>query len=73
MKYWGLGNERRSLANPPVVNYVVWGPWQVGFLNQTDYAKEAKNWAHGSKLVDPTIKLISCGNTGSTDWDREVL
>jgi len=44
----------------------VYGPWQVGNLSATDYAKKAKMWAHGLKLVDPTIKLISCGNTVRT-------
>lgn len=39
----------------------VWGPWQVGNASPTDYAKMAKVWAHGLKLVDPTIKLVSCG------------
>ncbi len=24
------------------------------------------------KLVDPSIKLVSCGNQGSSEWDREV-
>ncbi|WVQ82791.1 hypothetical protein IAT38_004923 [Cryptococcus sp. DSM 104549] len=60
VKYWGLGNE-------------MWGPWQVGNLSATDYAKKAKRWAHGLKLVDPSVKLVSCGETGSSDWDREVL
>lgn len=60
VKYWGLGNEMH-------------GPWQVGFLNATDYTKMAKRWAHGMKLVDPTIKLVSCGNQGNSEWDREVL
>ncbi len=60
VKYWGLGNEMH-------------GPWQVGFLNATDYTKMAKRWAHGMKLVDPSIKLVSCGNQGNSEWDREVL
>ena len=60
VKYWGLGNAMH-------------GPWQVGFLNATDYTKMAKRWAHGMKLVDPTIKLVSCGNQGNSEWDREVL
>jgi alpha-N-arabinofuranosidase len=41
----------------------VFGPWQVGNLSAGDYTKKAKQWAHGLKLVDPTIKLVSCGNT----------
>ncbi|EPQ31923.1 uncharacterized protein PFL1_00122 [Pseudozyma flocculosa PF-1] len=60
VKYWGLGNEMH-------------GPWQVGFLNATDYTKMAARWAHGLKLVDPSIKLVSCGNQGNSEWDREVL
>jgi alpha-N-arabinofuranosidase len=31
-------------------------------LSATDYAKKAKQWAHGLRLVDPTIKLVACGN-----------
>ena len=33
----------------------------MGQSDQTEYAKKAKVWAHGLKLVDPTIKLVSCG------------
>lgn len=51
----------------------MWGPWQVGNLGATAYATEARRWAHGLKLVDPTIKLVSCGETGWSDWDREIL
>lgn len=40
---------------------VVWGPWQVGNLKAADYAEKARIWAHGLRLVDPTIKLVSCG------------
>ncbi|KAK4687585.1 alpha-L-arabinofuranosidase, partial [Tremellales sp. Uapishka_1] len=60
VKYWGLGNE-------------MWGPWQVGNLLPSDYARKARQWAHALKLVDPTIKLISCGETGASNWDREVI
>lgn len=51
----------------------VYGVWQVGNLKQTDYAKAARVWAHGCRLVDPSIELISCGRSGGHDWDREVL
>ncbi|CDZ98513.1 glycoside hydrolase [Phaffia rhodozyma] len=60
VKLWGLGNEMH-------------GEWQVGKLSATDYTKQAARWAHGLKLVDPTIKLVSCGNQGNSEWDREVL
>lgn len=58
--YWGLGNE-------------VWGEWQVGQETASAYAVKARQWAHAIKLVDPTVKLISCGETGLTHWDGIVL
>ncbi|PPQ94930.1 hypothetical protein CVT25_004416 [Psilocybe cyanescens] len=60
VKYWALGNE-------------VWGPWQVGQMESQDYAKKAFQWAKALRLLDPTIKLISCGETGFADWDRVTL
>ncbi|TYJ51988.1 hypothetical protein B9479_007413 [Cryptococcus floricola] len=60
VKYWGLGNE-------------MWGPWQVGNLLPSEYARKARQWAHALKLVDPSIILVSCGETGASDWDREVI
>ncbi|KAJ8079372.1 hypothetical protein PM082_021877 [Marasmius tenuissimus] len=60
VKYWSLGNE-------------VWGPWQVGQMTAEDYAKKAYQWAKALKLLDPSIKLISCGETGHANWDRIVL
>jgi alpha-N-arabinofuranosidase len=42
-------------------------------MTATEYATAARKWAHGLKLVDPSIQLISCGETGWSDWDREVL
>ncbi|KAJ3560185.1 hypothetical protein NP233_g11003 [Leucocoprinus birnbaumii] len=60
VKYWALGNE-------------VWGPWQVGQMESQDYAKKAYQWAKALKLLDPSIKLISCGETGYADWDDVTL
>ncbi|GLB43090.1 putative glycoside hydrolase family 51 protein [Lyophyllum shimeji] len=60
VKYWALGNE-------------MWGPWQVGQMESQDYAKKAFQWAKALKLLDPSIKLISCGETGFADWDRVTL
>ncbi|KAG5637929.1 hypothetical protein H0H81_002589 [Sphagnurus paluster] len=60
VKYWALGNE-------------VWGPWQVGQMESQDYAKKAFQWAKALRLLDPSIKLISCGETGWADWDRVTL
>ncbi|KXN91890.1 putative alpha-N-arabinofuranosidase C [Leucoagaricus sp. SymC.cos] len=60
VKYWALGNE-------------VWGPWQVGQMESQDYAKKAYQWAKALKLLDPNIKLVSCGETGYADWDDVTL
>lgn len=57
-------------------------------MSATEYTMKAKSWAHALRLVDPTIKLVSCGHNvsmkgmrassrltrqGATAWDREVL
>lgn len=55
IKYWGLGNE-------------MYGPWQVGHLSASDYVVKAKKWAHGLRLVDPSIKLVSCGEQVSEGY-----
>ncbi|CAI6331019.1 unnamed protein product [Periconia digitata] len=60
VKYWALGNE-------------CWGPWQVAQQTQQDYAKQAYQWAKALKLLDPTITLILCGETGYSSWDHYVL
>lgn len=60
VKYWSLGNE-------------VWGPWQVGQMTAEAYAEKAFQWAKALRLLDPSIKLISCGETGFADWDRVTL
>jgi len=52
---------------------VVWGPWQVGNASATDYAKMAKVWAHGLKLVDPKIKLVSCGEQVGLSHSAELI
>ncbi|KAF2808756.1 glycoside hydrolase [Mytilinidion resinicola] len=60
VKYWALGNE-------------MWGPWQVGQMTKEDYAKQAYQWAKALKLLDPSIELILCGETGFSSWDTYVL
>ncbi|CAH0023911.1 unnamed protein product [Clonostachys rhizophaga] len=60
VKYWALGNE-------------VWGPWQVEQMTKEDYAKKAYQWAKALKLLDPSIELILCGETGYSTWDAYVL
>ncbi|KAK3299673.1 glycoside hydrolase family 51 protein [Chaetomium fimeti] len=60
VKYWALGNE-------------CWGAWQVEQMTKEDYAKKAYQWAKALKLLDPSITLILCGETGFSSWDYYVL
>lgn len=60
VKYWGLGNE-------------MYGPWQIGQLSAEDYVKHARQWAKVLKWTDPDIELVSCGETGWSDWDDTVI
>jgi alpha-L-arabinofuranosidase len=60
VKYWALGNE-------------MWGPWQVGQMTKEDYAKQAYQWAKALKLLDPSIKLVLCGENGTSVWDSYVV
>ncbi|MBI1983065.1 MAG: alpha-N-arabinofuranosidase [Acidobacteria bacterium] len=59
VKLWGLGNE-------------MYGPWQIGHKNAPEFAKASLEFAKVMKWMDPTIKLVACGN-GDPDWDRPVL
>lgn len=59
VKYWGIGNE-------------IYGDWQIGHKNPTDYAKVTLEFAKVMKWQDPNIKLVACG-TGDPSWDRPVL
>lgn len=60
VKYWGLGNE-------------MYGRWQIGALSAEDYVKKAVEFAKVMKWTDPSIQLVSCGESGWSDWDRTVL
>ncbi|KAF2228185.1 glycoside hydrolase superfamily [Elsinoe ampelina] len=60
VRYWALGNE-------------MWGPWQVGQMTKEAYATQAFQWAKALKLLDPSLILISCGETGLTTWDFHVI
>jgi alpha-N-arabinofuranosidase len=51
----------------------MWGPWQVGQMTAEEYSKRAAQWAKALKLLDPTLCLILCGETGHSSWDHEVL
>jgi len=40
-------------------------------MKAADYAEKARQWAHGLKLVDPSIKLVSCGHEVSPASSQE--
>lgn len=42
-------------------------------MTKEDYAKKAYQWAKALKLLDPSITLILCGETGTSQWDSHVL
>ena len=58
--WWGLGNE-------------MYGRWQVGALSAEEYVAEATRWARAIKMLDPSARLVSCGEIGWTDWDVKVI
>ena len=60
VRWWGLGNE-------------MYGDWQIGQRTAAEYVAEARRWAKALQLLDPGIRLISCGQTGMDDWDRDVI
>jgi alpha-N-arabinofuranosidase len=59
VKYWELGNE-------------IWGSWVRGHSDAERYAKSAVRYAQAMRAVDPSIKLIACGDN-NMDWNRTVL
>jgi alpha-L-arabinofuranosidase len=59
VKYWALGNE-------------VYGSWQAGHKDATDYAADALEFGKMMRWVDPSIKLVACGGPG-VDWNLMVL
>jgi alpha-N-arabinofuranosidase len=60
VRYWALGNE-------------MYGEWQVGQLSAEEYVRESTRWARAIRMLDPEAKLIGCGETGWTEWDRVVI
>jgi alpha-L-arabinofuranosidase len=50
VKIWGIGNE-------------MYGPWQWGHLQITQYAEKHTLIAKAMRAVDPTIRLIASGAT----------
>ncbi len=65
VRYWCLGNEMD-------------GPWQIGQLQARDYGRKARDAAKQMRVIDPALRLIACGSSGTfmptyLTWDREVL
>lgn len=42
-------------------------------MTAADYSKRASQWAKALKLLDPSLCLILCGETGHSSWDHTVL
>jgi alpha-L-arabinofuranosidase len=60
VRWWALGNE-------------MYGAWQVGALSAQEYVAEATRWARAIRMLDPGVKLVSCGLSGVDEWDRVVV
>ena len=65
VRNWCLGNEMD-------------GPWQIGDMSATEYGLKAADAARQMRAVDPSVRLIACGSSGTglptyLDWDRQVL
>jgi alpha-L-arabinofuranosidase len=60
VRYWALGNE-------------MYGSWQVGMMTAREYVREATRWASAIRKLDPGARLVACGETGLTEWDRIVI
>ena len=51
----------------------MWGNWQIGQMTKEVYASTALQWAKALKLLDSSLLLILCGETGHSSWDHYVL
>ncbi|KAF5346825.1 hypothetical protein D9756_010564 [Leucocoprinus leucothites] len=71
VKYWALGHSSSSLQEPSLIRF--FHRQRVGQMESQDYSKKAYQWAKALRLLDPSIQLISCGETGYADWDDVIL
>jgi alpha-N-arabinofuranosidase len=71
--YWAGRRRESGHAGPFGVRY--WGLGREMYRRRTaaEYVAEARRWAAALKRLDPGIRLISCGQTGMDDWDRDVI
>ncbi|TAH72742.1 MAG: alpha-N-arabinofuranosidase [Anaerolineaceae bacterium] len=65
IKVWCLGNEMD-------------GPWQVGAKTPKEYGRIAEETAKAMKMIDPSIKLVSCGSSSISmptfpEWEAVTL
>ena len=65
VEMWCLGNEMD-------------GPWQVGHRSADAYGALASQAAKAMRMLDPSIRLVACGSSGSYmptfgEWERVVL
>lgn len=62
---WCLGNEMD-------------GPWQIGHKTAQEYGRLAAETAKAMKRLDPSVRLVACGSSGSSmptfgHWEATVL
>jgi len=71
--YWAGRRRASGYATPFGVRY--WGLGLEMYRRRTaaEYVAEARRWASALRRLDPGIRLISCGQTGMDDWDRDVI
>jgi alpha-N-arabinofuranosidase len=65
IRLWCLGNELD-------------GPWQVGHKTADEYGRLAAETARLMRMIDPSVRLIACGSSGSGmptfgEWESTVL
>jgi alpha-L-arabinofuranosidase len=52
VKYWCVGNE-------------MWGPWQLGHMELSQYLLKHKRFAAAMRKVDPALVLVGSGDLGT--------
>lgn len=71
--HWARRRRADGHAEPFGVRYWGLGHQMHRRLTAAEYVTEAGRWAPALKRLDPGIRLISCGQTGMDDWDRDVI
>jgi alpha-N-arabinofuranosidase len=59
VKLWEIGNE-------------IWGDWVRGHSDAETYARNFLRYEAAMRAVDPSIRLIACGDN-NMEWNRTVL